>query len=74
MVSFGNAGVTLGSLLGGFMIIHYGIQQVIWVSILLFIAAFGLTFVKVRKAIVTKEAAEEELESEEEPVLELARD
>jgi MFS transporter, DHA1 family, inner membrane transport protein len=77
MVSFGNAGVTLGSLLGGYMIIHYGIQQVIWISILLFAVAFGLTFVNVKKAIVTKEAEEEateESEFEEEPVLELSRD
>lgn len=77
MVSFGNAGVTLGSLLGGFMIIHYGIQQVIWISILLFAVAFGLTFVNVKKAIVTAAAEEEAIEEsafEEEPVLELSRD
>ena len=78
MVSFGNAGVTLGSLLGGFMIIHYGIQQVIWVSILLFAVAFGLTFVNARKLVTQETATEEETTeeavSEEEPVFELARD
>lgn len=77
MVSFGNAGVTLGSLLGGFIIINYGIQQVIWISIVLFAVAFGLTFVHVKKtapAISEAEVEEEELVLEEEPVLELSRD
>jgi predicted MFS family arabinose efflux permease len=74
MVSFGNAGVTLGSLLGGFIIIHYGIQQVIWISIVLFAVAFGLTFVHVKKTQVVEEAEEEEVALERAPVFELAED
>lgn len=79
MVSFGNAGVTLGSLLGGYIIIQYGIQQVIWISIVLMAAAFGLTFVKAKKpttansyAEITEEEEEEEMEME--PVFELSKD
>ncbi|MRG45527.1 MFS transporter [Chitinophaga sp. SYP-B3965] len=74
MVSFGNAGVTLGSLLGGFIIINYGIQQVIWISIVLFAVAFGLTFVHVKKTQEAEEVAEEEVALEREPVFELAED
>jgi predicted MFS family arabinose efflux permease len=35
MVSFGNAGVTLGTFLGGIIITLFGIHEVIWISILL---------------------------------------
>lgn len=79
MVSFGNAGVTLGSLLGGYIIVQYGIQQVIWISILLMAVAFGLTFVKARKPATAKSYAEiaeeeEEEEMELEPAFELSKD
>lgn len=67
MVSFGNAGVTLGSLLGGIVIAWYGIHEVIWLSIVLLMAAFGLSFVYVKQpapaaktgAVITEEAEEE---------------
>ncbi|MCS3797573.1 MFS transporter [Niastella sp. OAS944] len=55
MVSFGNAGVTLGTFLGGVVITHFGIHQVIWISILLLVVALGLTYVFVgRRAAVTE--------------------
>lgn len=49
MVSFGNAGVTVGTFLGGVIITRYGIQQVIWISILLLLVTLALTFVIVKK-------------------------
>ncbi|HEY1199559.1 MAG TPA: MFS transporter [Niastella sp.] len=55
MVSFGNAGVTLGTFLGGVVITHFGVHQVIWISILLLVVALGLTYVFVgRRAAVTE--------------------
>jgi predicted MFS family arabinose efflux permease len=71
MVSFGNAGVTLGTFLGGFIITRYGIQQVIWISIALLLVTLALTFVFVRKRATVQKAAQEpaleqaELEMEE---------
>lgn len=67
MVSFGNAGVTLGTFLGGLVITHFGVHQVIFISILLLLVALALTYVFVgRKANVTapKEQTEQEQEQE----------
>lgn len=50
MVSFGNAGATLGTFLGGAAIAHYGIHNVIWMSIGLMVVALGLSFVFVKAA------------------------
>jgi DHA1 family inner membrane transport protein len=74
MVSFGNAGVTLGTFLGGFIITRYGIQQVIWISIVLLLVSLALTFVFVgkRKTVEESEQATPEpapVEMEEEAVL-----
>jgi DHA1 family inner membrane transport protein len=44
--SFFNAGITVGTLLGGFVIAHYGIHQVIWMTIPLLVLSLGLTFIK----------------------------
>lgn len=63
MVSFGNAGVTLGTLLGGFIITAFGVQEVIWISSLLLLITFGLTFVKVGKKEMVAEAQQEEVEA-----------
>ena len=64
MVSFGNAGVTLGTFLGGIIITLFGIHEVIWISILLLLVSLALTFVFVRKRTVEsteeKESAVEE--------------
>jgi DHA1 family inner membrane transport protein len=49
MVSFGNAGFALGAFLGGIVINSFGIQNVIWMSILLLVVAFALSFVYIRK-------------------------
>ena len=49
MVSFGNAGVTAGTLLGGFVITHYGIQHITWMSIALFTAALGISSIVVKR-------------------------
>lgn len=67
MVSFGNAGVTLGTFLGGLVITHFGVHQVIFISILLLLVALALTYVFVgRRASVTepKEQTVQEQEQE----------
>ncbi|MGN6418216.1 MAG: MFS transporter [Pseudobacter sp.] len=53
--SFYNAGITAGSLLGGFIIANYGIQQVIWMAVPLLLTAFGLSFYKQPKRETVKE-------------------
>jgi predicted MFS family arabinose efflux permease len=61
MVSFGNAGVTLGTFLGGLVIKSFGIHQVIWISILLLLVALALTYVFVgRRSAVTEEDEQQE--------------
>lgn len=62
MVSFGNAGVTLGTFLGGIVITSFGVHQVIWISILLLLVALALTFVFVgrRSAATERELLQEE--------------
>jgi len=44
MPSFYNAGITLGTLLGGFVIARYGVREVIWMAIPLLLTAYGITF------------------------------
>lgn len=66
MVSFGNAGVTLGTFLGGLVIKSFGVHQVIWISILLLLAALALTYVYVnRRSAVTEKAPEQEADEPE---------
>jgi DHA1 family inner membrane transport protein len=43
--SFFNAGITIGTLLGGFVIARYGIHAVIWMTIPLLLLSLGLTFI-----------------------------
>jgi predicted MFS family arabinose efflux permease len=69
MVSFGNAGVTLGTFLGGLVITWFGVHQVIWISILLLLVALALTYVFVGKRSAVTEAKEEQVRAEEEVVL-----
>lgn len=45
MPSFYNAGITVGTLLGGVVIARYGIHEVMWMAIPLLLAAYGLTFI-----------------------------
>lgn len=59
MVSFGNAGVTLGTFLGGMIITRFGIHHVIWISILLLIVSLALTFVFIRQGAVQNEPVAE---------------
>lgn len=67
MVSFGNAGVTLGTFLGGLVITHFGVHQVIFISILLLLVALALTYVFVgRRASVTEPKVQTEQEQEQE--------
>lgn len=67
MVSFGNAGVTLGTFLGGVVITHFGIHHVIWISILLLVVALGLTYVFVgKRAAVKEQQVQTEQEQEQE--------
>jgi predicted MFS family arabinose efflux permease len=35
----------LGALLGGLIIVHFGIHQIIWMSVPLLLVAYSLTFV-----------------------------
>jgi DHA1 family inner membrane transport protein len=49
MVSFGNAGFALGSFLGGIVITRFGIQNVVWMSILCLFVTLLLSFVFIRK-------------------------
>jgi hypothetical protein len=53
MVSFGNAGVTLGTFLGGLIITRFGVHEVIWISIGLLVVALALTWVFVGQKPVT---------------------
>ena len=64
--SFFNAGITLGTLLGGFVIAHYGIHQVIWMTVPLLMLALGLTFVTSgqQQAANKKASVEEVIETE----------
>jgi MFS transporter, DHA1 family, inner membrane transport protein len=48
MVSFGNAGFALGSLLGGIVITRFGVHNVVWMSILLLIVTLGLSFIHIK--------------------------
>ena len=52
--SFFNAGITIGTLLGGFVIARYGIHAVIWMTVPLLLLSLGLTFIT---APVKKSAA-----------------
>lgn len=76
MVSFGNAGITLGTILGGVIITTYGVKEVIWISTALLLITFGLTFVTIGKkqpviqeAEKTAEETAEEIVEENEAVL-----
>lgn len=70
MVSFGNAGVTLGTFLGGLIITRFGVRQVIWISILLLLVALALTYVFVgRRAAVTKQKQAPVQEEEQEMLM-----
>jgi predicted MFS family arabinose efflux permease len=51
MVTFANAGLALGTMLGGLVITHYGVHSLIWMSIVLLTAALGLTFLELRKNV-----------------------
>jgi DHA1 family inner membrane transport protein len=67
MVSFGNAGVTLGTFLGGVVIKSFGVHEVIWISILLLLVALALTYVFVGRRSAVNEKEQEQ--KAEEPVL-----
>ena len=63
LASFFNAGITLGTLLGGLIIVHYGIHEVVWISIPLFGVSLLLTFItKKERSVVVQEVPEELLE------------
>lgn len=67
--SFFNAGITIGTLLGGFIIVHYGIQEVIWMSIPLLAVSLLLTFLtKKERALVAETTHQEAPELEPEVV------
>ena len=43
--SFFNAGITIGTLLGGYVIARHGIHAVIWMTVPLLLLALGLTYI-----------------------------
>jgi predicted MFS family arabinose efflux permease len=51
MVSFGNAGATLGTFLGGVAISRFGIHNIIWMSILLLLVVLVFSFIYDRKRV-----------------------
>jgi len=63
MVSFGNAGVTLGTMLGGVAIALWGTHGLVWMSIPLLFAAYLLTFVRFAGAKSTNLAPVEALQA-----------
>lgn len=68
--SFYNAGITVGSLLGGFVIAHYGTQQVLWMAVPLLLLAFGMSFYTQKKTAATAEFEEKPVpDVEPEPIL-----
>ncbi|HKO82268.1 MAG TPA: MFS transporter, partial [Chitinophagaceae bacterium] len=64
-VSFGNAGLALGTFLGGVVINSFGVHNVIWVSILLLLVALGFSYVftSKRAAANTPLSTQEKLEA-----------
>ena len=52
-----NAGISLGTMLGGFVIAHYGVHDVIWASVPLLSLAWGLSFVRLDKKQAVAEQA-----------------
>lgn len=63
--SFFNAGITLGTLLGGFIIAHYGIHEVIWMTVPLLVLSLGLSYVNLEKKHKTSKKAVLEMVAEE---------
>lgn len=47
--SFFNLGITIGTMVSGFVIKHSGVHQIVWVSIVFLVASFGLSLVNVKK-------------------------
>jgi len=60
--SFYNAGITLGTLLGGFIIARYGIHEVTWMSVILLAVALVLNFIKIGQPKTITAAPAVELE------------
>ncbi|WP_118976334.1 MFS transporter [Taibaiella koreensis] len=59
-----NIGISLGTMLGGFVIAHYGVHEVVWMSISLLAATLALSFIRVGKQHpVVTEATEAEKEA-----------
>ena len=71
MPSFFNLGITLGTLLGGFVIVHYGVHQVIWMTVSLLSLTLILTFISQnREATTNNERVMENEKSESTVVME----
>jgi predicted MFS family arabinose efflux permease len=54
-----NIGISLGAFLGGIVSAYYGVQYVLWVSILLLTVTFILSFVTFPKSIAENEKAKQ---------------
>jgi DHA1 family inner membrane transport protein len=62
-----NIGISLGALLGGLVIAHYGVHEIIWMSVPLLLLAYGISFVNSTKT--SKKAADEIVEQEPVPAV-----
>jgi DHA1 family inner membrane transport protein len=62
-----NIGISLGALLGGLVIAHYGVHEIIWMSVPLLLLAYGISFVNGTKT--SKKAADEIVEQEPVPAV-----
>jgi DHA1 family inner membrane transport protein len=51
-----NIGISVGALLGGLVIAHYGIHEIVWMSVPLLLIAYGLSFVTDTQKADGKEA------------------
>jgi len=64
--SFFNLGITLGTMVSGAVINHSNIHQIIWISAIFLLAAFGLSFVKIKKPVPGNHVPSED---QEKPIL-----
>lgn len=55
-----NIGISLGAFLGGFVIAHYGIHQIVWMSIGLLSLTLIISFIKLSEQSKTEEGAVKE--------------
>lgn len=58
-----NIGISLGAVLGGFVIAHYGIHQIVWMSISLLAVTLGLSYITLPEKFKINKEKEAEISS-----------